>query len=196
MATAALAVALAASASHLFTLGASLAEDLYRLLDRRQTLPRLIAARAAIGASALAAAVFLLIADLDPLKTALLAFAFAAATFFPALLLAIWWRRCTKWGAMAAMTTGFAVMLAEAVLGGAFGIGKASFSAPLASLIGAALALVAGVAVSLYSRQPSKVEDNYREEMRDPGGETIYDRAQMRAAAAAAASAAADASGQ
>jgi hypothetical protein len=32
--------------------------------------------------------------------------------------------------------------------------------------------------------------------MRDPGGETIYDRAQMRAAAAAAASAAADASGQ
>jgi len=46
-------------------------------------------------------------------------------------------------------------------------------------------------------RQPSKAEDAYREEMRDPGGETIYDRAQMRAAAAAAAaSAAADASGQ
>jgi cation/acetate symporter len=189
-------IALAASASHLFTLGASLAEDLYRVLDRRQAFPRLIVARAAIAASAVAAAVFLLIADLDPLKTALLAFAFAASTFFPALLLAIWWRRCTKWGVMAAMTTGFTVMSAEAVLGGAFGIGPAGFTTSLASLIGIALALVAGVAVSLYLRLPSRAEDTYREEMRDPGGETIYDRAQMRAAAAAAASAAAGASGQ
>src|SRR3990170_907602 len=47
MATAALAVALAASASHLFPLAASLADDLYRVLDRRQTLSRLIAAWAA-----------------------------------------------------------------------------------------------------------------------------------------------------
>ncbi|HEX9752943.1 MAG TPA: hypothetical protein VGA46_05795 [Methyloceanibacter sp.] len=197
MATAAMAVALAASASHLFTLAASLADDLYRVLDRRQTLSRLTAAWAAIAASALAAAVFLLIADLDPLKTALLAFAFAASTFFPTLLLAIWWRRCTKWGAMAAMTTGFTVMLVEAVLGGAFGIGPAGFTTALTSLIGIVLALAAGVAVSLYFRQPSKAEDAYREEMRDPGGETIYDRARMRAAAAAAAaSAAANASGQ
>ena len=52
MATAALAIALAAAASHLFTLAASLAEDLYRVLDRRQALPRLIAAWAAIGATA------------------------------------------------------------------------------------------------------------------------------------------------
>jgi len=193
MATSAMAVALAAAGSHLFTLAASLAEDLYRVLDRRQTLPRLTAAWAAIVATALAAAVFLVIADLDPLRAALIAFAFAGSTFFPTLLLAIWWRRCTKWGAFAAMVTGFAAMLAKAVLGGVLGIGKAGFTTPLASLIGAALALVAGVAVSLYLRQPSKVEDLYREDMRDPGGETIYDRAQMRASAAAAASAAAGA---
>jgi len=186
MATAAMAVALAAAGSHLFTLAASLAEDLYRVLDRRETLPRLIAAWAAIAATALAAAVFLVIADLDPLRAALMAFAFAASTFFPTLLLAIWWRRCTKWGALAAMVTGFVVMLAETALGGMFGIGKAGFTTPLASLIGAALALLAGVAVSLYLRQPSKAEDIYREEMRDPGGETIYDRAQLRASAAAA----------
>ena len=191
MATAALAVALAASASHLFTLAASLAEDLYRVLDRRHALPRLVAAWAAIAATALAAAVFLVIADVDPLGAALMAFAFAAATFFPALLLAIWWRRCTKWGAMAAMTTGFAMMLADAVFGGTLGMAKAGFTTSLASLVGAALALLAGIAVSLYRRQPSQAEDLYYEEMRDPGGETIYDRAQSRAAAAAAASAAA-----
>ncbi|HKQ55373.1 MAG TPA: hypothetical protein VJT12_05705, partial [Methyloceanibacter sp.] len=103
MATAALAIALAASASHLFTLAASLAEDLYRTFDRRQALPRIVAAWAAIAATALAAAVFLVIADVDPLKVSLMGLAFAASSFFPALVLAIWWPRCTKWGAMAAM---------------------------------------------------------------------------------------------
>jgi cation/acetate symporter len=189
MGTAALAIALAAAASHLFTLAASLAEDLYRVFDRRQTLPRLVAAWAAIAASALAAAVFLVIADVDPLKAALMAFAFVGATFFPALLLAVWWRRCPKWGALAAMATGFCVMLTEAVIGGTFGIGNAGLSAPLASLIGASLALLVGIAVTLYLPRPSQIEDNYCEEMRDPSGETIYDRAQMRAAAAAAAAA-------
>jgi cation/acetate symporter len=191
MATAALAIALAASASHLFTLAGSLAEDLYRVLDRNQSLPRLVAAWAAIAATALAAAVFLVIADVDPLRAALMAFAFTAATFFPALVLAIWWRRCAKWGAMAALTTGFTIMLGDAIFGGTLGIAKAGFTTSLASLVGAALALMVGSAVSLYRRQPSQVEDLYYEEMRDPGGETIYDRAQLRAAAAAAASTAA-----
>jgi cation/acetate symporter len=195
VATSALAVALAAAAAHLFTLAASLAEDVYRVLDRKQTLPRIVAAWAAIGASALAAAVFLVIADVDPLKAALIAFAFVAATFFPALTLAIWWRRCTKWGAFAAMVTGFVVMLVDAVLGGLFQTGTPGLNAPPASLIGAALAFLAGIGVSLYQPRPSQIEDNYREEMRDPGGETIYDRAQMRAAAAAAATAAAGAEG-
>ncbi len=148
MATAALAIALAASASHLFTLAASLAEDLYRVIDRRQALSRLVAAWAAIAAAAITAAVFLALADVDPLKAALTGFAFAAATFFPALLLAIWWRRCTKWGALAAMATGFLVMTADATLGRALGVFGPGFSAPLASLIGAGLALIAGKAAS------------------------------------------------
>jgi cation/acetate symporter len=182
MATAALTIALAASASHLFTLAGSLAEDIYRTFDRRQALPRLVAAWAAIAATALAASVFLVIADVDPLKSALMALAFAAASFFPALLLAIWWPRCTKWGAMAAMATGFAVMAADAVLG-IFGTG---FSAPLASLVGAGLALIAGISASYMQSAPSQAEADYRRAMRNPDGEAIYDRAQARAAAAAA----------
>jgi cation/acetate symporter len=186
LATAALAVALAASASHLFTLAASLAEDLYRTFDRRPALPRLVAAWAAIAATALAAAVFLVIADVDPLKTALMAFAFAAASFFPALVLAIWWPRCTKWGVMAAMATGFAVMMADALFGGALGVFGTGFSAPLASLIGAGLALIAGIVASYTQNAPSQAEADYRKAMRNPDGEAIYDRAQARAAAAVA----------
>ena len=65
----------------------------------------------------------------------------------------------------------------------------------VASLIGAALAIVSGIGVSPYLRRPAKIEADYREEMRDPEGETIYDRAQMRAAASAAASAAMEPTG-
>jgi cation/acetate symporter len=196
MAAAGMAVALAAAGSHLFTLAASLAEDLYRVLDRRHTLPRLIAAWAAIAAAALSAAVFLVIANLDPLQAALTAFAFAAATFFPVLLLAIWWGRCTGRGAFAAIGTGFAVMVLKVSMGSAFGVGHMGLTTPLASLIGALLALGAGTAVSLVWPQGSKAKESYREEMRDPGGEAIYDRAQQRVAAAAASVAVAGATGE
>jgi cation/acetate symporter len=165
------------------------------VLDRRHTLPRLIAAWAAIAAAALSAAVFLVIANLDPLEAALTAFAFAAATFFPVLLLAIWWGRCTGRGAFAAISSGFAVMVLEVSMGSAFGVGHMGLTTPLASLIGALVALGAGLAVSLVWPQGSKAEQSYREEMRDPGGDAIYDRAQ-RAVAAAASVAVAGATGE
>ena len=77
----------------------------------------------------------------------------------------------------------------------AFGVGHMGLTTPLASLIGALVALGAGLAVSLVWPQGSKAEQSYREEMRDPGGEAIYDRAQ-RAAAAAASVAVAGATGE
>jgi cation/acetate symporter len=187
MAASGMAIALAAAGAHLFTLAASLAEDLYRVLDRRPTaLPRLIAAWAAVGASALASAMFLLIADFDPLRAALTALAFAASTFFPILLLAIWWRRCTSLGALAAMSVGFIAMVVETVLGAAGG-GHAIIATAMTSLIGAGLGLVAGIGASYIGSRPSEAEASYCEAMRNPSGEAIYDRAQQKVAAAAAA---------
>jgi cation/acetate symporter len=191
-----MAIALAAAGSHLFTLSASLAEDLYRVIDRRPTaLPRLIAAWASIGASALAACMFLLIADLDPLHVGLTAFAFAGSTFFAPLLLAIWWPRCTLLGAFAALGVGFLVIVAGTV-GSALGVGPIGVTTAMASLIGSALGLIAGIAASFMRPGPSHVEKAFFEEMRDPEGEAIYDRAQQRAAAAAAAAAAQAAASQ
>ena len=72
------------------------AEDVAGVIDpQRVALPRLVAVWVAIAATALSAAVFLAFADFDVLQAVVTAFAFSAATFFPALLLAIWWRRCT-----------------------------------------------------------------------------------------------------
>jgi hypothetical protein len=73
----------------------------------------------------------------------------------------------------------------------AFGNGHAPITTAIASLIGAGLGLVAGIAASLFRWRPSEAETIYYEEIHDPEGEAIYDRAQARAAAVAAASAAA-----
>jgi len=186
IATAGLAIALAAAASHLFTLGASLADDIYSTLDKRPlTLPRLMAAWAAIAAVALATAVFLFIAEVDALRTAITAFAFAAATFSPVLLLAIWWPRCTAWGALASLGTGFGVLFLAVTVGGLFGVAETVAGTAIVSLIAVALALGAGVGASLYGPAPTAFETSYYEEMRKPDGETIFDLAQARAAAPA-----------
>ena len=180
-------IALAAAASHLFTVAGSLSEDLYRLLDRRVTaLPRVTAAWAAIGATALAAALLVLIADPDPLRSALDAFAFAAATFFPVLLLGIWWKRMTALGAMAAMGTGFGVVAVDVVVGSLFALDQSGIATLMASLIGVVVGIAAGVSVSLFGPEGLAAEEAYFDDMRDPMGETIYDRAQQRAAQAAA----------
>jgi hypothetical protein len=85
------------------------------------------------------------------------------------------------------MGMGFAVMVLEVAMGGSFATGQTMLSTPVASLIGVGLGLIAGVAASLYWRTSSKAEETYHEEMRNPDGEAIYDRAQQRATAAAAA---------
>ena len=162
--------------------GGAAAEDIIRLVDRSGALPRLTIAWVIIGAVGISACVFLMFADIDLLRAAIAAFAFAGATFFPALVLAIWWRRFTALAAMAAMGTGFAVMVLDAFFGGLSGSGP--LQAPIAALIGASLSAAAGVAVSLVRPGLQSAEESYFEDLRDPAGEAIYDRAQQRIMAA------------
>jgi cation/acetate symporter len=181
MAAGGMGVAIAAASNHLFTIGGSVAEDIIRIVDRSGALPRLTMAWVATGAVGIAACVFLMFADIDLLRAAIAAFAFAGATFFPVLVLAIWWRRFTKLGAIVAMGTGFAVMVLDALIGGLSGTGP--LQAPLACLIGASLSAAAGVAGSLFGPDLQSAEESYFEDLRDPAGEAIYDRAQRRIAA-------------
>ena len=148
-------------------------------------LPRLMVAWVAIAATALAAGVFLALADIESMQAGIMAFAFAAATFFPALLLAIWWRRCSRLGAMLALGFGFAAMLAGIAFGGAHRR-QFRFTIVAAALIGVVLGLIAGVIGSLLGPKPSPAAQAYFDELRDPTGDSLYERAQRRAAAAAA----------
>jgi len=184
-AAAGLAIALAAAASHLFTLAGSLADDVIRLVDpRSEVLPRLMVAWVAIAATALAAGVFLAFAEIDVMQVAIMAFASSAAIFFPLLVLAIWWRRCNWLSAVLALGLGFATMATAMVFGDAPIAGQFRLTTVIAALIGAALGLIGGLIGSLLGR-PTPVEQAYFEELRDPSGDALYDRAQRRAAAAA-----------
>ena len=185
MAAAGLAIALAATGSHLFTLGASLSDDLYRSIEPQPiVLPRLLTAWGAIAALALIMAIYLYIADVDALSYAVTAFALAAATFFPALCLSAWWQRCTVWGALASLAIGFGVMLLCLIAGGIVGIADTAAGTAAASLVSALLALAAGVGASLYGPAPKPADNMLFEAMRRPDGETLYDQAVAQASAA------------
>jgi cation/acetate symporter len=185
IAAAGMAIALAAAASHLFTVAGSLADDVAGVIDpHRAVLPRIIMVWVAVAAVALSVAVFLALADIDLMKAAVTAFAFAAATFFPVLLLAIWWKRCTRLGATIAFALGLAVLSLEIAFGGSFGSGHAHLTTVIAALIGATLSFIGGIAGSLLGPAPSAAEESYFAELRDPHGEALYDLARRRAAAA------------
>lgn len=185
MVTAGLGLAIAAAASHLFTLAGSLAEDVAGVVDpQRVALPRLMVAWVAIAATSISAAVFLAFADLDVLTAAVTAFAFSAATFFPTLLLAIWWKRCTWLGAALALGLGFGTMCLDLALGDTLGASNVHVSTVIAALLGATLGLVGGLIGSLFGPQASAHEQAYFEELREPGGDALFERAQRRMVAA------------
>jgi cation/acetate symporter len=176
-----MAIALAAAGSHLFTLGAGLAEDVYPLIDRSgHTAPRQIAAWAGIAIAAFGAAAFAVVADIDLLQALLIGFSLIGASFFPVLLLAIWWERFTRLGALAAMLAGFGTMAVVLLLHSAFGAGEAGAVMAVMTPLGALIATAAGLGVSLWTPAVSPADESYFEALRDPEGEALYDEARAR----------------
>jgi cation/acetate symporter len=104
------------------------------------------------------------------------AFSLAASIFFPALVLGIFWRGATRWGAIAAMWAGFAVTLYYMVtnqpwLRGVFGI-----ESPLAlwwgiqplaaGVFGVPVGAVVLILVSFFTRKPSAAQKQLIEQFR------------------------------
>ena len=111
LATACLASTLAAASLVLFAIGAALGHDLYfRGLEPRAPVSRRLLAQRlslllAIGLASYVAAS----PPADYLQLALWSFSLAAAGLFPALVLAVWWKRANRWGALLGMLAGFAI---------------------------------------------------------------------------------------
>jgi cation/acetate symporter len=124
-----LAAALSTADGLLLTIANALSHDLYyKMIDpnaptaRRVTISKVLLLVVALAAAAVAAQ-----KPADILFLVSAAFSFAAAAFFPALVLGIFWKRANKWGASLGMiaglgTTFYYMATTQAWMRGIFGV--------------------------------------------------------------------------
>jgi len=106
-----LAAALSTADGLLLTIANALSHDLYyKMIDpNASTARRVMISKVLLLVVALAAAYVAAQKPADILFLVSAAFSFAAAAFFPALVLGIFWKRATKWGAVIGMVGGLGV---------------------------------------------------------------------------------------
>ena len=171
----ALAAALAAANAIALAIAEALGHDLYgQLIDPKASAGRrLIVTRLALVATVLTAT-WLGAGhgeDIFPLAAATLSL--SAGGLFPALFLAVWWRRANGPGAIAGMIAGF-VVTGAIVLGGRYpGLlpvdAQGGGLSPLnAAIIGLPVGFLVAIAVSLATRAPTPGEDAVVDAMRRP----------------------------
>lgn len=175
-----LAAALSTADGLLLAMANALSHDIYyRMVDpNAPTARRLVVARVILLGVAIAGALTATIAPPDILKLVAWAFSLAAAGNFPALLLGIWWKRCTAQGAVAGIIAGFGVTTAYLIYTAAaplgfgnppiFGIANIS-----AGIFGLPVGIAVMVIVSLMTPAPSKEMQDFIDEIRRPRGDTV-----------------------
>jgi cation/acetate symporter len=124
-----LAAALSTADGLLLTIANALSHDLYyKMIDpNASTARRVSISKALLVVVALAAAAVAAQKPADILFLVSAAFSFAAATFFPALVLGIFWKRANRWGASLGMiaglgTTFYYMATTQVWLRGVFGV--------------------------------------------------------------------------
>jgi cation/acetate symporter len=168
----ALAAALMALSASLFALAAIVAEDIMRTspVEIASDRARLARARIALAGVALVAIWLAIAAPADPLQLFLWGVTLSASSCFPVLVLSIWWRRTKAWGAMAGMLSGLLVASAAIVLAET---GALALPSALAGALGLPCAMLVTMLCSLVAPARGR---NVLEQLRVPGGETVYDR--------------------
>jgi cation/acetate symporter len=108
-----LAAALSTADGLLLTIANALSHDLYyKMIDpNAPTARRVMISKVLLLVVALAAAYVASLKMADILFLVSAAFSLAAAGFFPALVLGIFWKRATKWGAVLGMLSGVSITL-------------------------------------------------------------------------------------
>jgi cation/acetate symporter len=134
---------------------------------------RVATARVALLGAAFVAGWMAVAAPADPLKLFLWSVNFSASAVFPVLVLSVWWKRLNVWGAMTGMLAGLAAAALAILLGETEAWGLPGV---LAGAVALPIGTAAAMAVSRLTPMPGRsVLDNLNE-MRVPGGETLYDR--------------------
>ena len=177
-----LAAALSTADGLLLTIANALSHDLYyKMIDPNAPTSRRVAiSKALLLVVALAAAYVAAQKPADILFLVSAAFSFAAASFFPALTLGIFWKRANKWGATLGMIAGLSVTvyymaMTQPWLRGIFGV-----TSPIADHIwwgiqpisagvfGVPLGFAVIIIVSLLTPAPSRETQELVEHVRYP----------------------------
>jgi len=182
-----LAAALSTADGLLLTIANALSHDLYyKMIDpNASTARRVSISKALLLVVALAAAYVAAQKPADILFLVSAAFSFAAAAFFPALVLGVFWKRANKWGASLGMIAGLGVTFYYMVttqpwLRGIFGV-----TSPIelwwgiqpisAGVFGVPLGFAVIIIVSLLTAAPGRDVQELVEHVRYPNlkGDTL-----------------------
>jgi cation/acetate symporter len=174
VAAGALAAALSTASGLLLVISSSIANDVYyKKINPQATEARqLLVGRIAMAAAIVVAGYLGINPPGFVAQVVALAFGLACASFFPVLVMGIFWKKCTAMGATAGMLTGLTVTLAYMLWtidiygnsDGIFGIAETSFG-----VVGMALNIIVTVIVSQFTPKPSPVMQELVEEIRYPG---------------------------
>jgi cation/acetate symporter len=177
-----LAAALSTADGLLLTIANALSHDIYyRIVDRdAPTARRVLISKVLLLVVAMLAALVAAQKPADILFLVSAAFSFAAAAFFPALVLGVFWKRANRWGAACGMLAGLGVTFyymatTQPWLRGIFGV-----TAPLAErswwgispisagLFGVPVGIATIVVVSLLTPRPAPAVEEFIDRIRDP----------------------------
>jgi cation/acetate symporter len=174
-----LAAALSTASGLLLVISSSVANDVYhkRINPHAGEKQQLVVARIAMGCAILVAGYLGINPPGFAGEVVALAFGLACASFFPTLVLGIFWKKCTAIGAATGMAVGITATLAYMIatlpaessgfflgLDPLFGIAPVGFGA-IGMLINFAVTYV----VSLFTPKPTAVMQELVEEVRYPG---------------------------
>ncbi len=175
-----LAAALSTADGLLLTIANALSHDLYyKMIDpTASTSKRVTISKVLLLVVALAAATVASQKPADILFLVSAAFSFAAAAFFPALVLGIFWRRANKWGATLGMIAGLGITFyymtqTQGWLRGVFGVTKPielwwDIQPISAGLFGIPLGFLVIIVVSLLTPAPDKETQELVDHVRYP----------------------------
>ncbi|MEZ5096314.1 MAG: sodium:solute symporter family protein [Nocardioides sp.] len=174
VAAGALAAALSTASGLLLVISSSVANDVYykRINPRATEKQQLLVGRIAMGAAILVAGYLGINPPGFVAQVVALAFGLAAASFFPILVLGIFWKGCTAAGAAAGMITGLGVTMAYMIWtidiwgnsAGIWNIPETGFGT-----IGMLINFVVTIVVSQFTAKPSPMMQELVEEIRFPG---------------------------
>lgn len=177
------AAALSTADGLLLAISNALSHDIYyKMIDpKADTKTRLMISKILLVIVALAAAYLASTKPSDILSMVAWAFSIAAAGLFAPLVLGVWWGRTTAVGAMAGMISGFGITMIY-LLGSKYGLfigepwgegawfGVKSISS---GVFGVPLAFIVTIVVSLMTPEPDQEMQDFVNELRLPGGQTM-----------------------